>query len=59
MEVGNRWYVWLCQGRGLEPVATYADLALRYAAPTLRGPYNLAARRQAGFTEADLRALPQ
>jgi uncharacterized ferritin-like protein (DUF455 family) len=58
VEVGNRWYTWLCQQRDLEPVATYSELATRYAAPTMRGPYNLEARRRAGFTEADLRALP-
>ncbi len=55
--VGNRWYAWLCQQRGLEPVATYAALALQYKAPTMRGPFNLEARRQAGFTETELAAL--
>ncbi|MDC8760346.1 ferritin-like domain-containing protein [Janthinobacterium fluminis] len=57
VEIGNRWYCYLCQQRGLEPVATYAELAVRYAAPALRGPFNLEARRQAGFTEAELQAL--
>lgn len=57
VEIGNRWYTYLCQQRGLEPVETYAQLAVQYEAPTLRGPFNLEARRKAGFTEADLRAL--
>jgi uncharacterized ferritin-like protein (DUF455 family) len=55
--IGNYWYRWLCGQRGLEPVATYAALAVRYKAPPLRGPFNMEARRSAGFTEAELAAL--
>jgi uncharacterized ferritin-like protein (DUF455 family) len=56
---GNRWYAWLCTERGLEPVATYALLAAQYKAPALRGPFNLDARRAAGFSEDELIALQQ
>jgi uncharacterized ferritin-like protein (DUF455 family) len=55
--VGNHWFKWLCERRALEPLATYAELAARHAAPRLRGPFNLEARRAAGFDEAELRAL--
>jgi uncharacterized ferritin-like protein (DUF455 family) len=55
--IGNRWYGWLCRQQGLDPVAHYAVLAARHAAPPLRGPFNLPARRAAGFTEAELAAL--
>lgn len=55
--IGNRWYRWLCEQRGLDPIECYADLAQRYAAPRLRGPFNLAARRAAGFDELELAAL--
>ena len=55
--VGNRWYRYLCDQRGLDPLATYAELAHRYEAPKLRGPFNLQARRAAGFDEAELLAL--
>lgn len=55
--IGNRWYAYLCEARALEPVATYAALALQYKAPQLRGPFNLAARRAAGFSDAELAAL--
>jgi uncharacterized ferritin-like protein (DUF455 family) len=55
--IGNRWYAWLCGQRGLEPLTTYAVLAERYKAPVLRGPFNLDARRAAGFTESELAAL--
>ncbi|WBY03939.1 ferritin-like domain-containing protein [Ramlibacter tataouinensis] len=55
--VGNHWYRTLCTGRGLDPVPAYAELAARYGAPRLRGPFNLEARRSAGFDEAELAAL--
>ena len=57
--IGNRWYGWLCEQRGLEPVATYARLAAEYQAPVMRGPFNLEARRAAGFSELELAALGQ
>lgn len=57
VEIGNRWYGYLCRQRGLEPGATYAELTVRYQAPPVRGPFNLEARRQAGFTEGELSAL--
>jgi uncharacterized ferritin-like protein (DUF455 family) len=55
--VGNRWYRWLCAQRGLDPLATYAALAREHGAPRPRGPFNLDARRAAGFDEAELAAL--
>ena len=55
--IGNRWYGWLCAQRGLEPVATYARLATEYQAPVMRGPFNIEARRAAGFSESELAAL--
>lgn len=54
VEIGNRWYLYLCQARALDPVSTYDQLTVRYAAPVLKGPFNLEARRRAGFTDADL-----
>ncbi len=55
--IGNVWFNWLCSKRALEPIATYAALAQQYSAPTLRKPFNLEARRKAGFTEAELALL--
>lgn len=54
---GNRWYRHLCDARQLDAVDTYAALAARYQAPALKGPFNLQARRAAGFTEAELAVL--
>jgi len=55
--IGNCWYRYLCEQRQLEPVTTYAGLAEHFQAPQLKGPFNLTARRAAGFTEAELCAL--
>jgi uncharacterized ferritin-like protein (DUF455 family) len=55
--IGNRWYRHLCSERGLDPVRTYAELAVSYGAPRLKGPFNLNARRAAGFDEAELAML--
>jgi uncharacterized ferritin-like protein (DUF455 family) len=55
--IGNRWYRWLCARDGLDPEAHYAVLAQRHGAPRLRGPFNLDARRAAGFTADELDSL--
>jgi uncharacterized ferritin-like protein (DUF455 family) len=57
VRVGNRWYRHLCDERGLDPVATYERLAAEHGAPRLRGPFNLEARRAAGFSEEELLRL--
>ena len=55
--IGNRWYRWLCARDGLDPLAHYPELTERYAAPRPRPPFNLEARRAAGFTQAELDLL--
>ena len=55
--IGNYWYRTLCTERALDPIATYAELAEKYGAPRPRGPFNLDARRAAGFDEDELAAL--
>lgn len=55
--VGNHWYRLLCEQRSLDPIATYRELAEQYGAPRPRGPFNLEARRAAGFDEDELAAL--
>ena len=55
--IGNRWFRWLCSQRELEPDAADRDIAARHGVPQPRGPFNLDARRSAGFTEVELAAL--
>ena len=52
--IGNRWYGWLCAQQGLEPIAHYRLLARTHSAPRLRPPFNDAARRAAGFSQAEI-----
>ena len=47
------------EGDGVDGAAFYPEAALRYRAPSLKPPFNLAARRAAGFTAAEIAALPQ
>ncbi|HSY28264.1 MAG TPA: ferritin-like domain-containing protein, partial [Burkholderiaceae bacterium] len=54
---GNKWYRWVCEQRGLDPISTYPELAAKYDAPKLRAPFNMEARRLAGFDEAELARL--
>jgi uncharacterized ferritin-like protein (DUF455 family) len=55
--IGNRWYRWLCERHGLDPIAHYGELTRRHEAPRLRPPFNESARLAAGFTEEELAQL--
>jgi uncharacterized ferritin-like protein (DUF455 family) len=55
--IGNHWYRWLCERDGLDPIAHYAVLAQRHEAPRPRAPFNLEARRRAGFSAEELASL--
>jgi uncharacterized ferritin-like protein (DUF455 family) len=55
--IGNHWYHWLCSKRKLEPITTFKQLCQQYSAPKLKPPFNLEARRRAGFSEAELALL--
>ena len=54
VEIGNRWYRWLCAREQLDPLALYPQLAERYQAPRPRPPFNTAARQAAGFSAQEL-----
>ncbi len=55
--IGNHWYAWLCQQQALDPVLHYRELAQQHGAPKPKPPFNLEARRAAGFTADELQAL--
>ena len=55
--IGNRWYRWLCEREGVDPIAHYRVLYRRHEAPRLRAPFNLEARLMAGFDEEELAGL--
>lgn len=55
--IGNRWYRYLCLRKGMDHVSTYDTLSKQYGAKKLLGPFNLEARRAAGFDETELALL--
>ena len=55
--IGNRWFNFLCRKDNLSPITAYRELAAQYRAPILKGPFNIEARKQAGFTSEELNLL--
>jgi uncharacterized ferritin-like protein (DUF455 family) len=55
--IGNHWYRHVCEQRGLDPLTTWEPLARAHGTPALRGPFNLEARRAAGFEPGELDVL--
>jgi uncharacterized ferritin-like protein (DUF455 family) len=56
--IGNHWYHWLCARDGLDSASFHSRAARLHGGPGLKPPFNLAARKLAGFTQAELDALP-
>lgn len=56
--VGNTWFNWLCQQRKVDPIATFDTLCIEFKAPKMRPPFNIDARRKAGFSEQEINLLP-
>ena len=54
---GTRWFRFCCEREGREPDATFRALLAEYVPAGLRGPFNLGARRAAGFGDAELTHL--
>jgi len=55
--IGTRWFQHCCELRGVDADSTFDALLKRYYAGQLRGPFNLPARRRAGFSEPELERL--
>ena len=54
---GSRWFKYLCEKRGLEPESTFRRLLSQYMTGRLKGPFHKEARREGGFSEAELAYL--
>jgi uncharacterized ferritin-like protein (DUF455 family) len=59
VRIGNHWFRFLCQQRGLDLIDTFRELIDSYLGVNLRGPFNWQARLEAGFEAAELRAMEQ
>jgi uncharacterized ferritin-like protein (DUF455 family) len=55
--IGSRWFRHACNEAGLEPMETFLDLLRRYYRSLPAGPFNLDARRRAGFSDEEMAAL--
>ena len=55
--IGTRWFNYLCDQRGVDSLATFKDLLDNYFDGQLRGPFHTEARKQAGFTDAEMALL--
>jgi len=55
--IGNKWFNFLCEKNNLSAITSYKELARKYRAPILKGPFNIEGRKQAGFTNEELDLL--
>jgi uncharacterized ferritin-like protein (DUF455 family) len=57
VEIGSHWFRVCCDQRGLEPESTFLALLKEHFSGSLRGPFNIPARMQAGFTQREMDAI--
>ena len=57
VEIGSRWFRYCCDRQGLDPDRTFLALLEIHFASGIRGPFNLPARFQAGFSEREMAAI--
>lgn len=54
---GSKWFINVCEQRALEPEHAYFECLNQYLKGSVRGPFNHTLRKQAGFSDAELRKL--
>jgi len=59
VEVGTRWFRYLCAQRGLIPESTFGRLIARHMKGHVKGPLHRDARLRAGFSETELTLLEE
>ena len=57
VQFGTRWFRYLCEQRDLDPEQTYFELLESFLDGEIRCPLHRQARRQAGFSENELKRL--
>ena len=57
VEIGTRWFRYLCEARGLAPEATFAQLLEQYMKGQVKPPFHYQAREQAGFSRNEMACL--
>ena len=57
VQIGTRWFNYVCVQRGLAPAIVFNELLHEYMQGAIQGPFEMASRRQAGFTEEEIQQL--
>ncbi len=57
VEIGNRWFRYVCDQRNLNGAAVFRDLLAGPSSAYLRSPFNDEARLQAGFTVEEMQVI--
>jgi uncharacterized ferritin-like protein (DUF455 family) len=55
--IGTHWFNFCCELENRNPVETFLELLQSHFTGTIRGPFNMDARAQAGFTREEMKAL--
>lgn len=55
--IGSRWFNYACKQQGLQPEETFQALLQEYFTGRLRGPFQIEARRKAGFSEIEFEVM--
>jgi uncharacterized ferritin-like protein (DUF455 family) len=59
VRIGNRWYRYLCEQRGVDPIETFRGLLQEYGSMRVRRPFHGDARLAAGFTDQEMALLEE
>jgi uncharacterized ferritin-like protein (DUF455 family) len=57
VEIGTRWFHYLCAQRQLDPEQTFSALLDEYMQGQVRSPFHYEARRRAGFSDSEMHHL--
>ena len=57
VRVGSKWFNYQCELNHLKPKSTFKSMIDKHLHGELKGPFNIAARLQAGFDELELESL--
>jgi uncharacterized ferritin-like protein (DUF455 family) len=55
--IGNHWFAFLCKQRGLDRTTTFNALLNQYGVSAPRPPFNVDARRAAGFSAEEIEQM--
>ncbi len=57
VEIGNRWFNYICYDRKCNPENTFQELVLQFAVKMIKKPFATQTRLKVGFTEKDMAFL--